>query len=239
MPSRLGSPAHDLHAEQPPLGNTYMPGVLLRGFKRKRCASNGCICASETVTHPKSAPLLEAVLERGAVPRDGEHPLGSIPRLARPLGLARGCSGGQSPAGWGMGEVRRCETGAGEPSLRGWTSKGGVSVGVRDWIWGSGVAPSRWRQGGKQQRCHYATGRLRIRHGLVLLWQVPMEKVKVEQPPIQRDSSAPGSRVPGNSVPGAGGLVAVAICRLPSWWPPSVRWGITGFSDNPGLIPQP
>lgn len=58
---------------------------------------------------------------------------------------------------------------------------------------------------------------------LVLLWEVPLEKVKVEQPVIQRDSSPPGTIMPDSSQTPVrsrcwgGGVVAVVLRRLLSW----------------------
>lgn len=53
-------------------------------------------------------------------------------QLALPLGLTWGCSAGWSLVGPRMRELRRYEMGVGKSCLRGWTSKGGISMEVQD-----------------------------------------------------------------------------------------------------------
>lgn len=75
MLSLLGSLGHDLHVEQPPLGNTC-PNFYFVVLKHSNLHVMAASVFSEVVLHPESAVLLETVLKRHVLPQDGEHPPG-------------------------------------------------------------------------------------------------------------------------------------------------------------------
>lgn len=119
-------------------------------------------------------------------------------------------------------------------------------MGVQDSLWGSGMALSWQQQGGEAAslllRCEQGVDQARLCSGAALVGPAGEGQGGATTDPAGLESSAdPHARQlpdPGPAL-APGGVVAVVIHCLLSWWPPSVRWGITGFSDNPGLIPQP